>query len=154
MTETTEPYDSRADTLEHISTVRGLLWKFINSLKKRSRCHDESKLEDPEKPYFDEFTPKLKGLTYGSDEYKQSLKELKVGLDHHYAQNSHHPEHFSNGINDMNLADIVEMFCDWKAATMRHADGDIRKSIELNKERFGMSDQLVDILMNSVELLE
>ena len=37
----------------------------------------------------------------------------------------------------MNLVDIVEMFCDWLAATKRHDDGDIYKSIEHNSKEIG-----------------
>jgi hypothetical protein len=125
--------------------------------------HDLSKLSSPEKEIFDEYTPKLKGSTYGSDEYKKFLKEMKVALDHHYKENRHHPEHFqeeadatfrASPINCMNLMDIVEMLCDWKAATMRHANGDIYKSLEINKERFGISDQLLYIMKNTVELFQ
>ncbi len=78
---------------------------------------------------------------------------MKVGLDHHYAANSHHPEHFKNGVDDMNLMDLVEMFCDWIAATRRHADGNIFNSIRHNKDRFKLSDQLVSILGNTAHSL-
>jgi len=114
---------------------------------------DQTKLSDNEKNVFDIYTPKLKNSTYGSDEYKIFLKEMKVALDHHYENNRHHPEHFKNGIKDMTLIDIVEMFCDWKAATMRHADGDLVKSIELNKKRFNYSDDLEQIFKNTAEYL-
>lgn len=57
------------------------------------------------------------------------------------------------GINSMNLVDLIEMICDWKAAGMRHADGDIFRSLEINKERFGMSDQLFEILKNTAEFI-
>ena len=93
-------------------------------------------------------TPKLIGLTYGSQEYKDSLKELGPALQHHYKHNSHHPEHYENGIDGMSLTDIVEMLCDWKAAAERHSDGDLAKSIEINCKRFNMSDQLTTILKN------
>lgn len=119
----------------------------------RAGEHDMSKLSSPEIEIFVEYTPKLAGSTYGSEEYKRFLTEMKPALDHHYAVNRHHPEHFDNGVNDMNLLDLLEMLCDWKAATMRHNDGDIVKSIEYNKDRFGLSDQLTQILMNSVNLL-
>ena len=46
------------------------------------------------------------------------------------------------------------MICDWYAACKRHADGDIRKSIEINTERFGLSPQLKAILLNTVPLLQ
>jgi len=39
-------------------------------------------------------TPKLAGSTYGSEEYKAFLGQMKPALDHHYAVNDHHPEHF------------------------------------------------------------
>lgn len=112
--------------------------------------HDASKLQEPEKSAFDRMTPKLKGLTYGSQEYKDALAELKPALDHHYANNSHHPEHWKlNGINGMDLMDLVEMLCDWKAATMRHADGDFGKSMEISEKRFEIGWQLMQILHNT-----
>jgi hypothetical protein len=51
----------------------------------------------------------------------------------------------------MNLVDLVEMICDWMAATIRHADGDIDESIQINKERFNIPDVLVSILQNTVD---
>lgn len=55
-----------------------------------------------------------------------------------------------SNINGMNLFDLIEMIVDWYAATKRHNDGDIHKSLEINKERFGISDQLQRILENTV----
>jgi len=85
-------YDSKADTLEHIRKVSQNLNNFSKELLVRANIHDESKLHSPEKELFDELTPRLSNMTYGSDEYKASLKELEVALDHHYANNSHHPQ--------------------------------------------------------------
>ena len=45
-----------------------------------------------------------------------------------------------SGVNDMTLVDLVEMLADWKAATERHDDGDLAKSLEIQRERFGLSD--------------
>lgn len=146
-------YDSEADTLKHIKRVNELLVDASIELLKRAKVHDNSKLGTSEKPLFDIYTPKLKGCTYGSDEYRQYLGDLKIALDHHYKQNSHHPEHYKNGVNGMDLFDLVEMFFDWKAATERHADGDIHKSIEINKDRFGLSDQVCDIFRNTAKSL-
>ena len=175
--------DQRPKTLEHIVEVRRQINLVIEELIKRAQTHDASKLESPEREIFDEYTPKLKGTTYGSDEYKGYLTQMKVALDHHYAKNRHHPEHFiqyvCNGcfeeykeepnvcnicgysqfqgesdVSQMNLIDLIEMFCDWYAATKRHIDGDISKSIDINKKRFRISDQLTQILRNTVELLE
>lgn len=150
------------ETLKHIQRVRDLLLKVICELTVRCEQHDRSKLEEPELSTFVEYTSRLKDTTYGSGEYKQLLVEMKPALDHHYANNRHHPEHFhgevlaahrSSPVDCMNLVDIIEMLCDWKAATLRHDDGDINQSIEINKKRFGISEQLVSILKNSVGLL-
>jgi hypothetical protein len=67
-------------------------------LELRGVEHDRSKLEAPEVDLFDEYTPKLAGCAYGSGEYWQFLKSLKPALDHHYAENRHHPEHFEDGV--------------------------------------------------------
>ena len=146
-----ETYDSREDTLKHKDRVKELLTKATEKILERAERHDDSKLESPEKELFDKYTHKLKNTTYGSDEYKSYLKELQVALDHHYANNFHHPEHWENGINDFDLFDLIELFFDWTAATERHADGDIMKSIETNKKRFGISEQICDIFKNTVE---
>lgn len=146
--------DSRPATQDHIDEVRGLLMRVTRDLFERADRHDASKLTSPEVEIFDEFTPKLAGSTYGSDEYKGFLAAMKVGLDHHYAANDHHPEHFAGGIGDMNLVQVVEMLCDWLAACKRHKDGSIRRSIEQNQQRFGYSDELKRILLNTLPLLE
>lgn len=86
-------YNSEADTLKHISRVNQLLGEAATELIRRGSVHDASKLSGDEKAGFDEMTPKLAGATYGSEEYKNFLVDLKVSLDHHYANNSHHPEH-------------------------------------------------------------
>lgn len=142
---------AKIETQKHIHTVGVYIHKFVARMLSRADKHDASKLETPEAEIFEEFTPKLKACTYGSDEYKGFLANMKVALDHHYATNKHHPEHTSYGIEGMSLIDIVEMLMDWKAATMRHADGDILKSIEINQKRFGYSDELKAILINTVK---
>lgn len=151
---TIEQKATNSDTHEHIDTVVKFISTFKRELTDRMIVHDYSKLKSPEVEIFTEYTPKLKGTTYGSDEYKKYLKEMQVALDHHYEKNSHHPEHWENGINDMTLIDIVEMFCDWFAATERHADGDIRESIKINTKRFGISEQLAKIFDNTVSVLK
>jgi hypothetical protein len=142
-------YDSRADTLAHSQRVGELMVQVITEALWRSTCHDRSKTEPPEVQVFDEFTPKLKTSTYGSDEYKGFLAGMGEGLAHHYASNRHHPEHFADGVNDMTLVDLIEMLADWKAATERHVDGDLAKSLEIQRDRFGLTDQLLAILQNT-----
>lgn len=141
--------DSRPATLAHIAAVRERIGQAIADLRERQDGHDRTKLAPPEKPVFDEYTPKLRASTYGSDEYKSFLAVMKPALDHHYAHNRHHPEYHPAGVRGMTLTDIIEMLADWKAATERHVDGDLARSIELNQKRFGYSDELRAILANT-----
>lgn len=176
--------NSQFKTMRHIETVRNYIGVVIRQLMNRQEQHDQSKLQEPELSIFNEYTPKLKGTTYGSEEYKKHMKEMKVAIDHHTKINRHHPEHFEginvciicfreypventpntcgschngtftkelDGINGMTLIDLIEMMCDWKAATLRHADGDIYKSLEINAERFKYSPQLKQILKNTID---
>jgi hypothetical protein len=57
-------------------------------------------------------------------------------------------------ISGMNLIDILEMACDWKAASLRHANGNFSRSVELCSERFGISAQLSQIILNTASLFE
>lgn len=138
-------------TMRHIERVRNLLQSVIVNLLLRAKEHDQSKLESPEVEGFHEYTPKLSAVTYGSPEYNEFRKALDPILQHHYANNRHHPEHHKNGIEDMTLLDLIEMFCDWKASSERHTDGNILKSIEINGPRFHMAPQLVRIFENTAK---
>lgn len=144
---------SLKDTFRHIERVRNLLNKMVYDLLKRGEKHDQSKLIEPEASKFAEVSHLLSGMTYGSPEFIENKKKLGSALDHHYANNSHHPEHYKNGIDDMNLLDLLEMLCDWKASSERHNDGNILKSIEINGNRFNMSPQLIKIFENTAKLL-
>ena len=106
----TKVEDQRFKTLRHIEAVRNHLATVIKELLNRAMEHDQSKLQDPEKAAFDEFTHKLREVTYGSDEYWAMIKGagLSKALEHHYANNRHHPEHHKDGIRDMNLIDLIE----------------------------------------------
>jgi hypothetical protein len=146
-------YDSRPDTYKHIGQVQGFLDEIIGDLQYRAAMHDRSKLQEPELSVFNEYTPKLRDSTYGSEEYKSFLEGMGEGLRHHYEVNDHHPEHFDGGIADMSLPQLTEMLCDWKAATLRHADGDLGRSIEQNAERFGYGDEIKRLLRNTAEAM-
>lgn len=142
------------ETLQHIREVNKEINTIVTQLLLRAEKHDASKFSNEELPIFLKYTPLLYGTTYGSDVYKQYLKEMQPALEHHYKENSHHPEYSADGVRGMDLLDIVEMFCDWMAATKRHANGNIIKSIEQNQERFGYSNELKEILLNTVYSLD
>jgi hypothetical protein len=148
-------YDSTADTKAHIARVQELLQEIIDNLTVRAAHHDESKLAEPEKSAFDRATPALKELVYGTPEYKQAIKELLgPAVKHHYEVNDHHPEHYENGIAGMSLLAIVEMFCDWRAASERMKGGSLAQSLKVNRERFGANDMLSQIFENTRKELD
>lgn len=143
-------YDSTEDTLDHIRAVQFNLEAVIADLLERVKTHDQSKLIEPEKSVFDEYTPKLREMAYGSDEYYQARGEIiNKGLNHHYAENDHHPEHIDGTIGWMAMPQMMEMLADWKAATERYDDGDLRASIRENAERFSMSPEMRDLLIRT-----
>ena len=145
--------DSRVETYQHIHLVSELLSEVIEDLLSRVIHHDYSKLHEPELSVFNEYTDRLKASTYGSPEYEEFRRLMKPALDHHYANNRHHPEYYPKGVLDMTLIDVIEMLADWKAASMRHDNGNILTSIEHNQKRFGYGDELKQILLNTVRYL-
>ena len=146
--------DSLKGTVDHINNVRTKLNQVVRDLLERMVNHDKTKTESPEKEIYDEFTPLLRVVEYNSQKYWETLKAMKPAIDHHYENNSHHPEHYLDGINGMNLLDLVEMLADWKAAGERQPNSSMIKSIEINAERFKMSDQLKQILLNTASYME
>lgn len=142
----------RRKTRNHIDHVQRFLDEFNCKLADRAKEHDESKfLDDTEAHLFAKYTDKLTDVTYDSEEYWELMEKLEPALEHHYENNRHHPEYWENGIDDMNLLDIVEMFFDWWASSKRHNDGDVKESIEKNKERFDLSEQLAQVFENTVD---
>lgn len=139
--------------LAHKRLVGTFMQRVSTELFKRAVEHDYSKFSPEEFDSFEVATPKLKSLTYGSEAYKQSLEDIKPALQHHYAVNPHHPEFHRDGVAGMSLIDLIEMVCDWLAAIKRSERGDVYKSLEINKQRFGISDQLAQILENTVYFL-
>lgn len=132
-------------------TASNILTLIADELEDRAIVHDASKLESPEKEILDKYTPMLKHLTYGSAQYTATLAKMAPMLDHHYSHNkNHHPDLHLNGVSDMSLIDMIEMVSDWSAATTRHLDGNIHKSIEVNNVRFKMGNILAGIFENTV----
>lgn len=145
------------DTLHHIRRVNELLIKASQELTNRAIKHDASKLgyldelSAEERKGFDNAVYRLKDIEFGTEEYTKALVELEPALKLHYSRNSHHPQHYPNGISDMDLFDVIEMFYDWVAASERTKDGNITKSIHVNKVRFNMNAQLGLIFMNTAD---
>ena len=137
---------------EHRDRLVKYLSRFIRNLAERIAVHDDSKLSAEElEPYaiaIEEFGKHK----FGSEGYDEIRMRLGPALEHHYANNRHHPEHFENGINDMNLVDILEMLCDWKSATQnRGGNGDLIASIQTLAEKYKISPQMAHIMLNTAK---
>jgi hypothetical protein len=128
------------ETTKHKAWVMWYILKACMALVKRGVKHDLSKYKSIEANGFIKTLPRLKQLTYGSDEYKACLDELQPVLDHHYSNNRHHPEYFDGTLHRMHAIDIIELLCDWRAAVKRHADGDMAVSLGINTKRFEMTE--------------
>lgn len=139
--------------MAHIDKVRARIAEIRQQLALRAERHDASKLVEPEKSGYDQLTIQLRDIVYGSDAYRAALAEARDTIAHHYAHNSHHPEHYERGIAGMSLLDVVEMLCDWKAASERTKQGSIAQSLNYNKTRFGIDAQLAAVLANTVREL-
>jgi len=140
--------DQERDTLEHITKVAQYLGLCAIRLLERAEDHDASKWEEPELSGYAGLTEALKGLEYGTPEHRAAFASFKPIVQHHYENNSHHPEHWPGGVNDMSLLDVLEMFADWKAANER-GNADFARAIEVSVNRFDIDDQLAAILENT-----
>jgi hypothetical protein len=147
--------DSTQATLKHIDLVQELLAAASLHLTDRGRRHDASKLKPVEKTALDELArlneeegPALRG----TPEYSRRMSLVKEFADHHYAQNPHHPEHWPNGISDMDLFDLMEMFFDWRAANVER-DGGAPMSLSYSIDKYQIEPQLASILANTAKRL-
>lgn len=137
--------------LEHKRLVGFYLQCVITALVTRAVVHDFSKFSPEELSPYARMLPRFAKAEYGSEEYKACFDEVQPALAHHFTYNSHHPEFYSGGINDMDLLDVIEMVCDWVAACQR-ANGDTLR-LDLQRERFEISDQLYAIICRTATRL-
>lgn len=143
-----------AATKKHMARVRELLDMAAGRLSVRGYQHDVSKLTDVELGPLTEMQKIIDRdgqAPFGSPEYKRRTAILKPMLDHHYRHNSHHPEHYENGVDDMCLFDVIEMFFDWKAASERGEEPAMNLTAAC--ERFRVSPQLQRIFENTADQL-
>lgn len=141
--------DTESYILEHIKRVQFKLIRMIKLLVVRCVVHDKSKLQEPEFSLWVKMDEEPK-YRYGTKEYEDKIKRNKKVFELHYKSNRHHPEHFANGIYDMNLIDLLEMCCDW----ISYKD-DIRvteaiEMVEMQSKRFGFSDEIKILLKNTI----
>ena len=141
---------SRQKIHAHIARVRELMEEAIVQLGERALEHDESKF-DPEElgplEALDALIEREGQAPFGTPEYVRRTAMLGPMLEHHYAHNSHHPEHFEQGVAGMTLLDVLEMLIDWKAASERGEESAMNLTVAC--ARFKIEPQLAAILYNT-----
>lgn len=138
-------------TRKHMQRVSELLGDAAIQIIRRAQVHDLSKLEPVElEPLqrMQDLIDREGQAPYGSEEYKRRTAMLGGMIEHHYANNSHHPEHYENGIDGMDLFDLLEMVLDWKAASERGEESTM--NISASVDRFKIDPQLAAIIRNTV----
>jgi len=145
--------DVLCDTILHVSEIQEALEEMSSELRKRGLAHDRTKFQELE---FDAFTStrlRFKKVDYGTPEYKALVDEIKPVVDHHYANNRHHPNYHEHGINSMTLIDIAEMLADWKVAARRSPNNKFKDTLEFAFNKHGISKQLGQIIKNTLKEL-
>lgn len=125
----------------------------VSDLFQRAAVHDNSKFSEEEYEPYKRAFPTLQQYAYGSDEFKAALRTIQPAIEHHYRSNDHHPEFFPRGIADMHIIQMIEMTCDWLAASER-SQKDILEGLTINQERFGIEPQLATIIKNTIVALQ
>lgn len=139
------------DLEKHKNLVETKLNELSDELRYRGIVHDNSKYSDDEKVWFEK-AEKYDRAHF--DKYEDWLNTTKPiiapALNHHYANNRHHPEHHKNGINDMNLIDLIEMVVDWQASADCRGT---KLDTDYSFKRFNISSQLQDIISNTLRMI-
>jgi hypothetical protein len=133
--------------LRHRRQVSHLLRELAREFERRAELHDLSVLE------LDEFEGRVqiqniaRTHKYDSPEYRQSLKETSLNL--HYERNDHHPEHYSNGVDEMGFTSFVEMVLDWLGASRTYRNTSFRDGLTEQTKRFKLQPDhlyLIDLI--------
>jgi hypothetical protein len=141
------------ETYDHVRLVGVSLSEVARNLMLRAVTHDDSKFEPFEAEGFAALKANLRDIEFGSPEYTEALDAAKPVIEHHYALNDHHPQHYESGVNDMSLMAIMEMLADWYASGLRTKNGSMDKSITVNVKRFKIEPQLEAILRNTARYM-
>lgn len=143
MSKTTE------DISKHIARVQLKLESLILELNKRCMNHDASKLKEPEISLWERMDAEER-YPYGSKEYFDKIERNKEVFNLHYQNNSHHPEHYFNGVLDMDLLDLIEMLCDWISYKENITYNEASSIVEEQGTRFGISADLLEVFKNTL----
>ena len=143
-----------ADTRKHQQLVAERMVACAKHVLDRGMVHDASKLTEEERPYYEGPVWRLdhEGVEYGSSEYKELTALMGKGWQHHKLVNDHHPEFFLS-IQSMDLFSLLEMLCDWIAASKRKGNS-ASKAMEFMTADYRVDPQLEAVLLNTLAQIE
>ena len=152
--------DSSTNIMRHRSRVYSKMMFVIRELTKRAHSHDNSCFGVEEAPILDEILPEINNTdtidpsseTFNQDRYDYLMRRKELVDALHFKENDHHPEHFESSICGMNVIQLTEMVCDWIAKSKEQGT-DIWNDLKIYKEKYSISEDLYNILINSVEYL-
>lgn len=152
-----------ADTRKHQQLVQEKMLLCVKRIIDKASSHDKSKLSNQEKPYYIDPVWELNtgNIEYGSEQYKEACKKMGQGANHHQLHNDHHPEFFeifavqtlNDPIRAMDIFALLEMLCDWIAASKRKGNNPLL-ALDILKKKYKINEQLEAILRNSVAIIE
>ena len=139
---------------EHQQKVGSVMQKVICELMDRALKHDDSKfatqqLRDNLVTLPDKWKLQQQGHGYHSPEQEEHRKRFAPEIHRHRSAHPHHPEHFGNNVNKMDLIDLMEMLCDWYVAAP-----DIDQSIRENSRDYKIDPHISQILKNTARKLK
>ena len=151
------------DTRKHQQLVAGLMIAVAKKLLDRAMKHDASKLEEPERSAYIEpvYALNTEEVPYGSDRHKELTAQMGEGWDHHKANNDHHIGFFepysvqtlNDPIRAMDMFALIEMLCDWIAASKRRKNSPTL-ALEHMKEEHHIDEQLEALIRNTLAMIE
>lgn len=141
------------NVLKHKNSVKNRLKILIEQLRERAEKHDDSKLKEPEVSLLIQMD-REPNYEYGTPEYFDKMERYKGFFEHHYKNNTHHPDHFDSdiakGIEGMDLVDLCEYLVDIISYNENLKVATAIDTLNKQKERFGLDEQLTQILKNTL----
>lgn len=132
------------DLIQHKYLIFVEVIKICYILFIRALTHDLSKFGLLESKGYSQVVGLARKYKYNSKEYNKLMSKINPYLLEHYKKNDHHPQ--GRKINNMGIYALIEMVCDWKAATKRSRIRNIDDSFIQNKKKFNINKQLYRLL--------
>lgn len=129
--------------LRHRIAVQRNLRRISQQIEARIIEHDSSKFQEDEFEGFVEINVVARVHPYGSEEYKNSISHNKA-VELHWSRNRHHPEYnrdIGKGVEAMTLVDMIELVCDWKAASETYGQTSFQESLAIQSKRFNLTPE-------------